>query len=77
MNKMLRFQIKVENVFDYLFNPFISKLNSTEQVISGWIKEENVSLLKENFVGYEIKLIDSVEYEANYFHYSVGKCFSF
>jgi len=64
-NKIYRFEIKVNNVYDYLMNGFVSHLNTSNNIISGWIKETKINELKLSFSGMEIKLIESKEYYNN------------
>ena len=58
-SKMYRFEIRVNNVYDYLADKFASLLNTSDSTISGWIREDMINDLRSHFSGMEIKLIEN------------------
>ena len=57
-SKMFRFQIRVNDALDYLADSFASSLDLTENIISGWIREDMIEELKSHFHGLNIVLLE-------------------
>lgn len=64
--QMFRFQVKVGRVFDYLFDPYSTYLDTSRNMISVWVREENLEAMKANYSGLPIRVIPSQEYWDNY-----------
>ena len=57
--KNLRFEVKVENALNYLADKYARHLDVSTNIISGWVREENVNDLLIHYRGLSVKLIEN------------------
>ncbi len=55
-NVNCQFEIRVNNALDFLGDEFARFLNTSNNTISGWIREERIDELRNHFEGLEINI---------------------